>query len=112
MLIPDKIILPAITMLMFTQYLEGTLSWSSIVGACLVVLVFLIPIFFNMKLGGGDLRFAFFGALFVGIEGIGYFVILSGLIHILLLKSINKDYFGFAPAMSLAAIIVYGWLLL
>ena len=109
-IIPDKIILPAIVVLIAVKYFENSFSLDDIIGALLVVLVFMIPIALNMAFGGGDLRFGFFCAFFVGLEGVGYFVILCALMHILFLKISKKEVSGFAPAMSLGAVIVYGGL--
>ncbi len=60
-----------------------------------------------MAFGGGDLRFGAFCALFVGLEGVGYFIIFSGLIHLIILAAVKKKSYGFAPAMSIAAILSY-----
>ena len=106
-IIPDKIIMPAITILLAVKCLENTFQLEDIVGALLVVLVFLIPIALNMAFGGGDLRFGFFCALFVGLEGVGYFVVLAALLHVVLLVTLKKELLGFAPAMSLGAVLVY-----
>jgi prepilin signal peptidase PulO-like enzyme (type II secretory pathway) len=109
-IIPDKIVLPAIVILLIAKQFENSLGLDDIVGAFLVVSVFLIPIAFNMAFGGGDLRFGFFCAIFVGLAGVGYFVICSAILHVVLLKTSKKDVSGFAPAMSLGAVLVYGGL--
>jgi Flp pilus assembly protein protease CpaA len=110
MIIPDKIIIPATLFLLIAKYFENSLHVEDIVGAFIVVSVFLIPIILNMAFGGGDLRFGFFCALFVGLKGIGYFILLSAILHVAILKLTKKEVFGFAPAMSLGAIFVYGGL--
>lgn len=106
-IIPDKFILPSIVILLFVKYFENSLHVEDVIGAFIIVIVFLLPIALNMAFGGGDLRFGFFCGLFVGLEGIGYFLILAALIHVLLLKVLKKEVGGFAPAMSLGAILVY-----
>jgi hypothetical protein len=53
------------------------------------------------------LRFGVFCALFLGLTPIGWFVMLSGALHVTLLLILKKKSFGFAPAMSLAAILSY-----
>ncbi len=109
-IIPDKIILPAIFILLFVKYLEHSFCYLDLVAGAIVVLIFLIPILLNLSFGGGDLRFGFFCAVFVGLQGIGYFIVLSALLHIVFLKITKKKILGFAPAMSLGAILVYGGL--
>ncbi len=109
-IIPDKIVLPAIFILLFVKYLEHSLCYLDLVAGAIVVLIFLIPILLNLSFGGGDLRFGFFCAVFVGLQGIGYFIVLSALLHIVFLKITKKKILGFAPAMSLGAILVYGGL--
>ncbi len=73
----------------------------------IVLFLFAVPIFFNMAFGGGDLRFGVFAALFTGLEGVGFFILYSGLIHLMMLALLNKKSFAFAPSMSLAAILAY-----
>jgi len=106
-IIPDKFVLPSIVFLLFVKYFENSLHVEDLIAAFIIVIVFLVPIALNMAFGGGDLRFGFFCGLFVGLEGIGYFLILAAVIHILFLKVLNKKLGGFAPAMSLGAILVY-----
>jgi len=106
-IIPDKIITPAFVGLLLLKWLEASLSVYDGIAVLLILVIFIIPIILNMHLGGGDLRFGAFCALFVGLEGIGYFVILSGLIHLIILGILKKKSYAFAPAMSLAAVISY-----
>jgi len=106
-LIPDKIIVPAIFVLLFLKYLNETLNLHDFLAAFIVFSIFLIPIVFNMAFGGGDLRFGVFCALFVGLESIGYFIIIAGLSHLVLLTLLRKTSFGFAPAMTLGALGSY-----
>lgn len=106
-LIPDKIIIPAIFFIVLLKYVEGTLKGADFIASGIILTIFLIPIFFDLKFGGGDLRFGVFSALFVGLEGLGYFIAVSGVLHLALLGIKKKNSFGFAPAMSLAAIGVY-----
>lgn len=105
--IPDKIILPAIALLLVIKFLSDTLTLSDFVGAGIVLGIFLLPILFNMNFGGGDLRFGFFCALFLGLPLIGWFVLLSGVLHLSALLILKRESFGFAPAMSLAALGSY-----
>jgi len=109
-MVPDKIVLPAIIILIVAKYIQNKLFLEDFVGAFIVIAIFLIPIALNMAFGGGDLRFGFFCALFVGLGGVGYFILLSALIHLLFLVLTKKQVFGFVPAMSLGAFLVYGGL--
>jgi Flp pilus assembly protein protease CpaA len=102
--IPDKIILPAFVVLLLMKYAEQSLSVYDLYSILITLLLFLIPLALNMAFGGGDLRFGAFCSLFVGLEGVGYFILLSGLLHLLLLLILQKKSFAFAPAMSLAAL--------
>jgi Flp pilus assembly protein protease CpaA len=106
-LIPDKIILPAIVILLGLKFSFDVLSVYDFVAAVIVLVIFVIPIFFNMNFGGGDLRFGAFCALFLGLPLIGWFILLSGVFHLLVLLILKKESFGFAPAMSAAAIASY-----
>jgi prepilin signal peptidase PulO-like enzyme (type II secretory pathway) len=72
-----------------------------------VLFIFLIPIILNMAFGGGDLRFGAFCALFLGLNSIGWFVMLAGIIHLIILTALQKKSFGFAPAMSIASLLSY-----
>lgn len=107
-LIPDKIILPAFGVLLLLKQMEQSLSLFDLYSVLIVLGVFLIPLALNMAFGGGDLRFGAFCAVFVSLEGVGYFLLLSGLLHLLLLLIVKKKSFAFAPAMSLAALGAYG----
>jgi len=60
-----------------------------------------------MAFGGGDLRFGAFCALFLGLNAVGWFIMLAGVIHLLVLTLLKKKSFGFAPAMSIAALMSY-----
>ena len=106
-IIPDKIIMPAFVGLIILKWLDTSLSFNDAIAVVVILVIFLIPIIFNMAFGGGDLRFGAFCALFVGLEGIGYFIIFSGVLHLILLAILKKKSYGFAPAMSIAAIISY-----
>lgn len=89
------------------KYFVETLSLFDLYAVIVIGVVFFIPILLNMAFGGGDIRFGIFSALLVGLEGIGYFIVLSALIHLLFLALLRKKELGFAPAMSLSAILVY-----
>jgi prepilin signal peptidase PulO-like enzyme (type II secretory pathway) len=106
-IIPDKVMIPAFVILILLKWLEGSLSLYDLAAVAIVLFIFLIPIVLNMAFGGGDLRFGAFCALFLGINGIGWFIMLAGAIHLIILNLLKKNTFGFAPAMSLAAIISY-----
>ncbi len=106
-IIPDKIIIPAFVGLLILKWFEASLSLGDAIAVVLILAIFLIPIILNMAFGGGDLRFGAFCALFVGLGSIGYFIILSGVIHLAILSILKKKSYGFAPAMSIAAIISY-----
>jgi len=105
--IPDKITIPAFIGLIILKWLDTSLSLNDAIAVIVILVIFLVPIIFNMTFGGGDLRFGAFCALFVGLEGIGYFILFSGIIHLMLLGILKKKSYGFAPAMSAAAIISY-----
>ncbi len=106
-IIPDKIMLPAFVGLLVLKQMEVGLNYFDLIAVALVLVIFLIPIVLNMAFGGGDLRFGAFCALFLGLGSIGYFIILSGMIHLLILSILKKNSYAFAPAMSVAAIISY-----
>lgn len=89
------------------KYFFTNLSLFDLYAAVIVGVIFFVPILFNMAFGGGDIRFGIFSALLVGLEGVGYFIVLSALIHLLFLALLKKRALGFAPAMSLSAILVY-----
>lgn len=106
-IIPDKIIIPAFFGLLILKYLYADLSLNDAIAVGLILIIFMIPIILNMAFGGGDLRFGAFCALFVGLNLIGEFIILAGIIHLLILGILHKKSYGFAPAMSTAAILSY-----
>jgi len=106
-IIPDKIIITAIVGLIGLKWLDATITLNDGIAVVVVLIIFLIPIILNMAFGGGDLRFGAFCALFVGLGSIGYFIMLSGIIHLLILGIVKKKSYGFAPAMSAAAILSY-----
>jgi prepilin signal peptidase PulO-like enzyme (type II secretory pathway) len=106
-LIPDKIMLPAFLGLVVLKYFYADLSMNDAIAVVIVLVLFLIPLILNMAFGGGDLRFGAFCALFVGLEFIGYFILFAGVIHLLILGILKKKSYGFAPAMSIAAILSY-----
>jgi len=100
----DRIIIPAFVLLALLKYIDNSLCLYDLYAVLLVLGVFLIPIIFNMAFGGGDLRFGAFCALFVGLEGSGYFILLSAITHLILLIALQKKSFAFAPAMSVGAL--------
>lgn len=106
-LIPDKIIVPAIAVLLLMKFYFNVLNIYDFIAVAIVLIIFVIPIFFNMNFGGGDLRFGAFCAMFLGLTPIGWFILLSGVFHLLLLLTLRKESFGFAPAMSVAAVASY-----
>jgi len=59
-LILDKVMLPSILLLLLLKYTEGALLSGDFIAAGIVLTLFIIPIFFNMEFGGGDLRFGIF----------------------------------------------------
>lgn len=106
-LIPDKIVVPAIAILLLMKFYFNVLHIYDFIAVAIVLIIFIIPIFFNMNFGGGDLRFGAFCALFLGLPLIGWFILLSGVCHLLLLAALKRESFGFAPAMSVAAVASY-----
>lgn len=106
-LIPDKIIIPAILFMGLLKWSNETLVMTDFIAVGLVVFIFIIPILFGMVFGGGDIRFGAFCALFLGLEQVGVFIALSGVIHLLILALLHRKSFAFAPAMSLAALSAY-----
>lgn len=107
-LIPDKFIFPAIALLGIVKWVEGSLQFTDLLAVVIILVVFVIPIMLNMNFGGGDLRFGAFCALFLGLAPLGYFIALSGVFHLVIMGILRKKEFGFAPAMSLASLVVYG----
>lgn len=107
-IIPDKFIFPAIALLAIVKWVEGSLQFTDLLAIVIILVVFVIPIMLNMNFGGGDLRFGAFCALFLGLAPLGYFIALSGVFHLLIMGILRKKEFGFAPAMSLASLVVYG----
>lgn len=105
--IPDIVMFPAIFFMVVIKLFEGSLKTTDFMAAGVILTIFLIPILLNLEFGGGDLRFGVFSALFMGLESLGYFIAVSGLLHLMLLGLKKRNSFGFAPAMSLAAIGVY-----
>ncbi len=106
-LIPDKIIIPAIFALIILKYFDNTLHVEHFIAIAIIFILFVIPIALNMAFGGGDIRFGVFSALFVGLAQLGYFVIFAGLMHLMILFLLKRESFGFAPAMSLGALMAY-----
>lgn len=106
-LILDKIMFPSFLVLLLLKYLDNSLGIQELIAIAIVLVIFVIPIIFNMAFGGGDLRYGAFAALFVGLAPIGYFIMLSGLLHVILLTILKKKSFPFAPAMSLGALGAY-----
>jgi len=99
--------LPAFIGLIILKYLVLGLGFTDLIAIVVVLVIFLVPIVFNMAFGGGDLRFGAFCALFLGLNAVGYFILLSGLIHLVILTILKKKSFGFAPAMGIAALFSY-----
>ena len=106
-LILDKVMFPAIIILALAKYFENTLSVYDFVSVVIILIIFLIPVILDMAFGGGDLRFGAFCALFLGLEPIGIFLIVAGLVHVAILFVLKKKSFAFAPAMSISAITAY-----
>jgi len=106
-IIVDKIILPAILILIILKYFDNSLSLYTLVAVVIVLCIFLVPIVLNMAFGGGDLRFGVFCALFLGLELIGPFIMMAGVVHLVILGVVRKKSFAFAPAMSIAALASY-----
>ena len=106
-LILDKIVIPSFVVLVTMKYFEESLTLYDFIAVGIIVVLFIVPIALNMAFGGGDVRFGAFCALFVGLSGIGYFVLFSGLVHLVILMIVNKKSYPFAPAMSLGAIGAY-----
>lgn len=106
--IPDKWMFPALIVLGALLGYEGKLVWDTALAVALVLGVFLIPILSGMAFGGGDLRFGAFSALLVGLEGVGYFILYSGLVHLAIAAIARQKKFPFAPAMSIGALAAYG----
>ena len=102
--IPDKIILPSIALMLMIKWLETSLELSDLAAMGIVIIIFFAPLVLDMAFGGGDLRFGAFCALFVGLKGVGFFIIFSGIIHLVILGMMRKKSFGFAPAMSVGAL--------
>lgn len=89
------------------KYLSDSLGSQELIAVTIVVIIFSIPVILNMAFGGGDIRYGVFCALFVGLEGLGVFVLVAGVLHLLLLAILKKRSFPFAPTMSVAALITY-----
>jgi prepilin signal peptidase PulO-like enzyme (type II secretory pathway) len=106
--IPDKYILPLILILGMSKVLSGTFHITDLIAVVIVLIIFLIPIILNLNFGGGDLRFGAFCALFLGLAPLGYFIALAGIVHLMIMGVLRKKEFGFAPAMSIASLVVYG----
>ncbi len=106
-LILDKIMFPSFFVLLLIKQFEGALDFDTLLAVVIVVVIFAIPVMLNMAFGGGDLRFGAFCALFLGLPAIGYFIIFSGLVHLLLLSILKKRSFAFAPAMSVGTLLAY-----
>ena len=106
-LILDKIMFPSIAVLLFLKWFEGSLNLYDFTAVLIVLSIFMIPILLDMSFGGGDLRFGAFCALFLGLKSIGLFIMFAGIIHLAILGILKKRSFGFAPAMSLSALLAY-----
>ena len=106
-LILDKIMFPSFIVLVLLKYLDGSLSTYDFIAVVVVLVIFVIPIILNFSFGGGDLRFGAFSALFLGLAPLGYFIMMSGVVHLLILTLLKKKSFAFAPAMSLGALSAY-----
>jgi prepilin signal peptidase PulO-like enzyme (type II secretory pathway) len=107
-IIPDVIILPAIALIAGVKYMYNDLHVYDLYAVMMVVFLFVVPIALNMAFGGGDIRYGIFAALFVGLQGVGWFVMLSGLFHFILLSVfLKKSTYPFAPAMFAGALCAY-----
>lgn len=106
-LILDKVMFPSFLVLLLLKYFDESLSVNDLVAIVIVLMIFIVPIILNMAFGGGDLRFGAFCALFLSLEPIGFFIMFSGLTHLLLTTILKKKSFAFAPAMSLGAMLAY-----
>ncbi|MDD5717755.1 MAG: prepilin peptidase [Sulfuricurvum sp.] len=107
-IIPDKYIIPLIFILGITKVITGSFETNDLIAVLIILIIFLIPIFLNFNFGGGDLRFGAFCALFLGLAPVGYFIASAGIIHLIIMGLLRKREFGFAPAMSIASLAVYG----
>lgn len=105
--IPDRIIFPAIAVLLLFKWFETNLYREDFIALFIVLSVFMIPIVLDMAFGGGDLRFGAFCALFLGLGQVAWFIMIAGIAHLIVLALLRKKSFGFAPAMSLAALSAY-----
>ena len=85
--------------------LNGSFAMADLAGASIVAVLFAVPVALNLGFGGGDIRYGFFCALFTGLEGIGWFVLIAAAIHLLVLAIRREHSAGFAPAMSIGALV-------
>lgn len=106
-LIPDKVMLPSIIIMLLLKWISDTLSIDDLIAVGIVTIVFIIPIALGMAFGGGDIRFGIFCALFIGLEEVGIFIMLAGIIQLCILALVRKKSFAFAPAMTLSALTAY-----
>lgn len=106
--IPDQIILPAILMMMVFLFSQGRLDSQHMMAAIIIMVLFAIPVVLGLGFGGGDVRYGVFCALLTGLPGIGWFVLTAALTHLALLLTFRRTQAGFAPAMSVGALVAYG----
>jgi len=106
-IIPDIVVLPSILFLLLLRYINDTLSIEYFYATLFIVSVFILPIIFNMRFGGGDIRFGIFAAILLGFPNIALFLLFSAILHLLLLLILKKKEYPFAPSMYIAAILVY-----
>ncbi len=104
--IPDRYSLPGIVVILLLRWYLELPVMPAMVAAGFILFVFLIPLFFGMDFGGGDLRYGVMSALVVGFPSIAYWLIVASVLHLLILLIVRKQIFGFAPAMFLATILL------
>jgi len=105
--IPDILMLPSIFILAVYKYYMGIFEIEIIYATGFIIFIFILPIALNMQFGGGDIRFGIFSAVFLSFPNIILFVLLSGILHLVFLLTVRKNRAGFAPAMSIAAVVCY-----
>lgn len=105
--VPDKIILPAIVVGILIIWNIGSYSMKDLFfTASIVFLVFIILLATPFPFGGGDLRYAVFCVPLIGMDGLGWFIFLSGLFHLVFLLGVKRSTYAFVPAMFISALLV------
>jgi prepilin signal peptidase PulO-like enzyme (type II secretory pathway) len=105
--IPDAIMFPAITGLFAIMLFQRDDIMLMLLTVMSIFVLFSLPILIGLPFGGGDIRFAIFVALLLPIKGVVLFLMMSGVVHILLLALSREKILGFAPSMTISAIMVY-----